>query len=298
MGVMDPTTTAGSLAADGGRSLDALKLQAGADPKKALNAAAKQFETVFMNMLLKSMRDTVPQEDAGSSEATKSYTSMLDQQWAQTLSGDGTTTKGTGLADMIVKQLSRNLQVPESDKERLSDLKSATQAIQKQSSASTSTTPSGDAPKDFVSRLWADAKAAEQVSGVPAQYALGQAALESGWGKREIVGSDGTRSYNLFGIKATGNWTGATVSATTTEYVDGKATKKVEKFRAYSSYAEAFADYGKLLSQQSRYSEAVKQTSAAGFAQGVQRGGYATDPDYAAKLTRTINQTLALTRVA
>ncbi|CAN5277739.1 flagellar assembly peptidoglycan hydrolase FlgJ [soil metagenome] len=290
------TPTAGSLAADGGRSLDSLKLQAGSDPKKALNAAAKQFETVFMNMLLKSMRDTVPTDGEGNNNETKTYTGMLDQQLAQTMSGGGAT-RGTGLADMIVKQLSRNLQAPESTKDRISDLKNATRAVEQQG-ASDAPAAAGEAPKDFINRLWGDAKKAEAQVGVPAQFVLGQAALESGWGKREIVGADGSKSHNLFGIKATGNWTGATVSATTTEYIEGKATKKVEKFRAYASYAEAFADYGKLLSQQSRYSGAVNQTSAAGFAQGLAAGGYATDPAYAAKLTKTINQTLALTRVA
>ncbi len=293
---MQTPSSAAALAADGGRSLDALRNQASTDPKKALNAAAKQFEAVFMNMLLKSMRDASPSNGAFDSEQTKTYQGMLDQQWSQTLSGAGAS-RGTGLSDLIVKQLSRNVKNVESDAERTADIKNATHAIQRQSSAATASADgSGDTPGDFVKRMWSDAKAAEQQTGVPAQYAIGQAALESGWGRKEIVGADGSKSYNLFGIKASGGWTGATVSATTTEYVDGKATRKVERFRAYSSYAEAFADYGKLLSQQSRYQRALAQDNAAGFAQGVQRGGYATDPDYAAKLTRSINQTLALAR--
>lgn len=293
---MQTPSSAAALAADGGRSLDALRNQASNDPKKALNAAAKQFEAVFMNMLLKSMRDASPSHGAFDSEQTKTYQGMLDQQWSQTLSGAGAS-RGTGLSDLIVKQLSRNVKTIESDTDRTADIQRATRAIERQSSTSTASADgSGDTPRDFVQRMWADAKAAEQQTGVPAHYAIGQAALESGWGRKEIVGADGSRSHNLFGIKATGGWAGATVSATTTEYVDGKATRKLETFRAYPSYAEAFADYGKLLSQQSRYRPALAQDNAAGFAQGIQRGGYATDPDYAAKLTRSINQTLALAR--
>lgn len=282
------------------RTLDALRVQAGKDPKQALQAAAKQFETVFMSMVLKSMRDTVPKEglmSGGSQE--QMFQGMLDQQFAQGIA-DG---KGVGLADLIVKQLARNLQ-PLEDRPlgarqqvpaatRLDAIRNATRAAQ---SDQLSSLPSGDGPRAFVDRLWDDAKAAEAKVGVPAQFMLGQAALESGWGRREIVGADGTPSHNLFGIKAGGGWTGKTVEAMTTEYVNGVAVKRAERFRAYDSYADAFADYAQLIGAKPRYAVALQQTSAAGFAAGLQRGGYATDPGYAEKLTRVINQTLALTR--
>jgi flagellar protein FlgJ len=123
---------------------------------------------------------------------------------------------------------------------------------------------------------------------------LGQAALESGWGKHEIKGADGTASHNLFGIKATGNWKGKVVEAATTEYVNGVPETKIEKFRAYDSYADSFRDYAKLLSSNPRYESVLANSrDASSFAHGLQRAGYATDPNYAAKLTRIINQTLS-----
>ena len=120
-----------------------------------------------------------------------------------------------------------------------------------------------------------------------------QAALETGWGRSEPRQADGQPSYNVFGIKAGRNWTGPTVDATTTEYVNGVAQQRVERFRAYGSYAEAFGDYAKLLGSSPRYSGVVGATDATTFARGLQRAGYATDPAYADKLTRIIGgQTL------
>lgn len=136
---------------------------------------------------------------------------------------------------------------------------------------------------------------ASQTTGVPARFMLGQAALESGWGKREIRAADGTPSHNLFGIKAGSNWKGPVVETVTTEYVNGVAQKSVEKFRAYASYADAFRDYANLLSSNPRYAgvmaQAAQGMNAEGFAQGLQRAGYATDPNYADKLSRIIKTT-------
>ena len=107
----------------------------------------------------------------------------------------------------------------------------------------------------------------------------------------------GSPAHNLFGIKAGANWKGPVAEVTTTEYVNGQARKVVAKFRAYSSYAESFADYAKLMKDSPRYQQVVaKADSASGFAQGLQRAGYATDPAYADKLTRVINTTLRLQR--
>ena len=299
-----------SMAADS-RSLDALRAQAGKDPKAALRAAAQQFETVFMGMVLKSMRDTVPKDGlmSGGSEE-QMFQGMLDQQFAQGMA-EG---KGAGLADLIVQQLSRNLNVEQSADAKIDTgtLRAATRAVQIEESQSgnaggavnaapvsgtqSSAATLGDSPRAFVERMWSDAKEAEARVGVPAEFMLGQAALESGWGKREVIGVDGTASHNLFGIKATGGWTGKTVDALTTEYVNGVAVKKVERFRAYDSYADSFADYAQLIGEKPRYAQVLQQTSAQGFASGLQNAGYATDPRYAEKLTRVINQTIALSR--
>ena len=128
---------------------------------------------------------------------------------------------------------------------------------------------------------------------------IGQAAHESGWGRREIRHADGTPSYNLFGIKAGADWKGPVAETLTTEVVNGQAVKGVAKFRAYASHAESFADYARLMTNSPRYQPVLAQGQDAGsFAAGLQRAGYATDPAYADKLTRVINTTLRLQRAA
>jgi peptidoglycan hydrolase FlgJ len=145
----------------------------------------------------------------------------------------------------------------------------------------------------FQDKLGSHADEASKATGIPAKFMLGQAALESGWGRREIRGRDGANSHNLFGIKAGPEWKGKTVQAVTTEYVNGVAQRKVERFRAYDSYADSFKDYARLLSSNPRYEKVLASAGdAAKFAQGLQRAGYATDPNYAAKLTSIIKRSL------
>jgi flagellar protein FlgJ len=146
----------------------------------------------------------------------------------------------------------------------------------------------------FQEKLADAAEEAEQTTGVPAKFMLGQAALETGWGKRVIRNSDGTSSNNLFGIKAGPGWKGKVATAVTTEYIHGKPHSRVEKFRAYDSHADAFKDYARLLSNNPRYEKVLAHGGdAATFAHGLQRAGYATDPQYAAKLSRIIKHSLA-----
>jgi flagellar protein FlgJ len=142
----------------------------------------------------------------------------------------------------------------------------------------------------FVSRLGASAQAASAASGVPAPLILAQAALESGWGRREIRGADGAQSFNLFGIKADRGWRGAVVETATTEYVDGVAQRVQAKFRAYGSYEEAFTDYAQFLTRNPRYAKVLGINDAAEAAQALQRAGYATDPNYGNKLVRIIQK--------
>ena len=107
----------------------------------------------------------------------------------------------------------------------------------------------------------------------------------------------GTSAHNLFGIKATGSWSGKVAEIGTTEYVNGEARRTVARFRAYGSYQEAFLDYARLLRSSERYATVVRDGGTPqGFAQGLQKAGYATDPAYADKLTRVINTTLCLQR--
>lgn len=142
-----------------------------------------------------------------------------------------------------------------------------------------------------MNRMLPHALQASQSTGVPTHLMLGQAALESGWGKREIRMADGSNSYNLFGIKAGAAWNGKVADVMTTEYQNGVAHKQVEKFRAYSSYAEAFQDYAHMLGNNPRYAGVLQQGGdAAGMAQALQKAGYATDPNYADKLVRVMGK--------
>jgi peptidoglycan hydrolase FlgJ len=153
------------------------------------------------------------------------------------------------------------------------------------------------AQTDFLHKHLNAALVAEAQSGIPATFMVAQAAHETGWGQRNIKNADGTPSHNLFGIKAGASWTGPVAEITTTEVVDGQARKLTAKFRAYASDAESFADYAKLIKDSPRYAQVVANAnSAQGFAQGLQRAGYATDPAYADKLTRVINTTLRMQR--
>lgn len=270
-----------SLATDT-RSLEALKFSAGRDPKAAVKEAAKQFEALFMQQLMKSMRDASMSSGMLDNEGSKLGTEMLDTQFATKMTG-----LPGGLADIIAKQLERQMS-------------GAQPAIP--SAPVTETAPAGGrkgtpGQAEFVSRHGDAARAAEAETGIPAAFMIAQAAHESGWGRREIRNADGSPSNNLFGIKAGPSWKGAVAEITTTEYVDGQPRKVTAKFRAYASAAESFADYARLMKTSPRYTGVLANASSAeGFAQGLQKAGYATDPAYADKLARTINTTLRLQR--
>jgi flagellar protein FlgJ len=321
MNPLDPnrllSQTAQSLAADG-RSLDGLRRAAARDPKAALKGAAQQFEALFMQMVLKSMRDAIPKSGLLDSAAQETYTGMLDQQLANKIAASG-----TGLAAVIERQLGRQLGVgsaasagagqssavgrrPAAANEtsrpgaaladRFTQFAVSTEHAAGAEPATTDgRRPTADAiQRRFALRLWDHAAAAQQATGVPARFILAQAALESGWGQREIRDANGLPSYNLFGIKAGAGWTGRTVEVVTTEYENGTAKKVVEKFRAYNNYGEAFRDWARLMKSNPRYAPVLAQADAQGFASGLQRAGYATDPDYATKLARTIEAVAAL----
>ncbi|HLU77804.1 MAG TPA: flagellar assembly peptidoglycan hydrolase FlgJ [Burkholderiales bacterium] len=282
---IDPALSS-RMALDAG-ALDDLKTQARQSPDRALRQAAQQFEAVFMNMLLKSMRDTLPQDGPFSSDTTRMYTGMLDQQMAQKFA-EG---EGLGLADMLVKQLSTHLPQPAPVAAPV-----ATPASAAASSAARMPPAAADTPDAFVERMLPHARIAARRTGLPAQFVIGQAALESGWGKHEIRAADGTPTHNLFGIKAGSHWKGRTVEVRTTEYIDGQPRKVVERFRAYDSYADAFTDWARLMAGNPRYAKVLEAKDAAQFAQRLERAGYATDPLYAEKLTRVINRQLSARR--
>lgn len=274
------------------QSLGQLRLQAKQSPDQALKAAAQQFEAVFLNMMLKSMREASPQDGMFDNEQTKMFTGMLDQQLSQSMAN-----RGVGLADVMVKQLSRSMMAnPAGGAQPAAPLSQS--AIPRPSvlapQSPVSALPSAysaTAQQDFVDRMLPHARQASQATGVPPHLMLGQAALESGWGKREIRMADGSTSYNLFGIKANPGWNGKVAEVMTTEYKNGVAYKQVEKFRAYSSYAEAFQDHANMIGKNPRYAEVLQQGGdVAGMAQAIQKAGYATDPNYADKLASVMGR--------
>jgi flagellar protein FlgJ len=295
------------------QNLEQLKLQAKREPGKVAGAAAKQFEALFVGMVLKSMREATPQDGPFDSEQSRMYTSMLDQQLAQHMAS-----RGIGLAAALTRQLSpdapgampdpnpalmRFAPLPPLSESTLAPQMPLLQAdppaepvpAAKQAEAGDAATPAaGPMPlaqtRDFVNRVWTHAVDAARAVGIPPRFMVGQAALESGWGKHEIRAADGTPSHNVFGIKAGRSWKGQVVEKTTTEFVNGVAQKVTAKFRAYASYSEAFNDYAKLLRNNPRYASVLGQAQdAKGFAHSLQKSGYATDPAYADKLTRIIN---------
>ena len=273
------------------RPLEALRTQAARNPQGAARQAAVQFESLFTQMMLKSMRDAMPKADDGGGGDT--FTGMLDAQFAKQFAGQ----RG-GLADLIEKQLTRHMQNLPAPSPALPDPgPSPSGGGPGAGRTAPATQASSTGATDFIRRMLPHARQAERQTGVPAAFILGQAALESGWGRREVKNADGSSSCNLFGIKATPGWSGATATVATTEYAGGQAVRRREAFRSYGSYTEAFADYARLLAGQPRYAGVLRGAdSAESFAQGMQRAGYGTDPAYASKLARTINQALALQR--
>jgi len=268
------------------RSLDQLKTQATKDSKGSVKEAARQLESLFMQELMKSMRSTTMDTGMLENGATEMGTNMLDQQFATKMTG-----MPGGLSEAIIRQLEKQMGAADAPK-------AAAPASAAGAAASASDGRKLSASEKFVLDHQEAAKAASASSGIPAAHILGQAALETGWGKRVIKTADGKDSHNLFGIKATNSWTGKVAEVTTTEYIGGQPRKVTAKFRAYDSYEDAFKDHARLLTQGKRYqATAVAQADTAqGFASGLQKAGYATDPAYADKLTRVINTTLRLQR--
>ena len=305
----------GNLAIDA-NSLNNLKQAAKENSPEAIKGVAKQFEAIFMNMMLKSMRDATPQDSLLDNDQSRTFISMLDQQLTSNLSN-----RGLGLADVLARQLSKNGYGTNSALEQAVDnntaptdkqsglnenlisnpfLNQAQIALQQNASRLGRTTKdasefkplSDDSSADSFQRKMAQhAEAASRATGIPANLMLGQAALESGWGKRELRGADGIASNNLFGIKATGNWSGKVVEAVTTEYVNGIKQKRIEKFRAYDSYADSFKDFANLMRNTPRYENVMANLdNVQGYAKAMQKAGYATDPNYAEKLTNVIKK--------
>lgn len=284
----------------------ALRARASADPKAALQSAAKQFEAIFMQQVMKSMRDASTSSGMLENAGTQMGSDMLDSQYASQMTG----LKG-GLSDLIARQLQQQMGGQGADAGTGGSsgtaisggfLRSKTLSVPPAGAAGAPTGSGAMKPlklsrDDFLTVHQTSARAAEAATGIPATFMVAQAAHESGWGKHEIRNADGTTSFNLFGMKAGANWKGKVANVTTTEVVNGEPRKVVAKFRAYNSYEESFKDYASMMKDNPRYANVVASgNTPESFAKGLQRAGYATDPAYAEKLTRVINTSLRLQR--
>lgn len=274
-----------------------LRKSAQADSKAALPVVARQFESIFTQMVLKSMRDANFGDPNFDSQASDSWQGLADQQLAVTLSAQG---HGLGIAQMLVRQLGGKAAEasgstpsavggPSAGTASVEDwrarLGSVTQAVGAAAQTASHFIP-GD-PVDFVTRMAPFAAKAAHKLGVSVRAVLAQAALETQWGQHMPQHVDGSPSYNLFGMKAGASWNGGSVSVPTLEVEGGVPVRRRAQFRAYASPAQSFEDYARLLGDNPRYAQALgKGDDVAGFAQGLVSGGYATDPAYAAKLAR------------
>jgi flagellar protein FlgJ len=260
------------------QGIAALKNDAKAQAPTALKEAARQFESLFTQMLLKSMREankSFGEDSLFGSDQADLYQDMFDDQIAMQLSKG----KGLGLADMLVKQLQQGV-TPTS-----ASAPSELSAIRHPLSAS---------KDDFLRTLRPHAEQAARELGVDPNALLAQAALETGWGRSVPCSVNGECSFNLFGIKAGSQWSGATVNVPTLEFEEGVAVRKVERFRAYDSPADSFRDYAALIRDSARYANARGAgDNIEAFATALQQGGYATDPHYAQKIAAVANEVRA-----
>jgi flagellar protein FlgJ len=319
--------------------LNSLKVKSRTDNGEALREVAQQFEQMFMNMMLKSMREassSFSEDSYFNSSETQFFQSMLDQQMTTDLATQG---QGIGLADVIVRQLggASNAELVPLNQEAPGMTLGETQALQMQrllqqtydNSASVAaaavlsnavkptSNESGsvarnvetavanlasstvqeqlpnrfESPKEFVEKLLPLAEKIAPELGVDPRVLLAQSALETGWGKHITRNPETTESsYNLFNIKAGSSWRDETVSVNTLEYTNGIPTTEQAQFRAYTSYESSFRDYVDFLKTSSRYQQALEQANnPLAYLQELQSAGYATDPEYANKISRILS---------
>ncbi len=342
------------------------QFKVGGDTEQNIRKVAQEFESLFMNEMLKAMRSANAAFGEGNfmnSNESKTYQDMHDQQLAVTLSKEG---RGIGLADVLVRQMSkikqpssrpnpfaqieqpvaavseskadkvasnegfrddvallnrRRLAVPGKLADRLlagivpsaaegkalagNDwIPAQTRAAPREQALSLANSDAltgrriaqpplapGKAafssPQEFVATMLPMAQAVAEKIGVDPRYLVAQAALETGWGKSIIRTRDGESSHNLFGIKSHGSWEGESARVLTTDYKGGKAVKEAASFRAYDSYAQSFEDYISFLQNNGRYEKALNSTeNPERFVKELQQAGYATDPNYARKISQ------------
>ncbi|MCB1829365.1 MAG: flagellar assembly peptidoglycan hydrolase FlgJ [Chromatiaceae bacterium] len=276
-----------------------LKARSVNDQTGSTAEVARQFESLLINQMVKSMRQASLGEGILDSDQSLFYRDMFDQQLSLHLAENG----GIGLAAAIQRQLEGaqsatadgGLNITEYGRRRLiaptaetseSPPPSPRKSVDRMEGAGAAAADTDNwSSTDFVENLWPWALEAANRIGLQPQALLAQAALETGWGRRMISQKDGTPSHNLFGIKADRNWDGARVSVSTLEYEAGSAIRRRDYFRSYDSFKESFNDYVDFLSANPRYDRALAATSSSrAYFNELQKAGYATDPRYAQKI--------------
>jgi len=280
-------------------SLDNLRKEAQTDETKALEKVAKQFEGIFMKMLLKSMREAnkaFESDSSFNSQGSETYRNMHDDQMAMELSENGS----LGLAGLIVQQLSPQTtgftpsSVLRTDSGLPMNRKSSSETVPaslKNDAGAVTPQPKFTSPKDFVDQLLPLANKTAKELGTSPNLLIAQAALETGWGQKIVAKQPQQSSFNLFNIKADKRWDGDSAKVSTLEFRDGVAMREQAKFRAYDDFGQSFDDFAGFIKNSPRYQAAMEKVSnPASFLQEIQQAGYATDPNYANKVMAVLNR--------
>jgi flagellar protein FlgJ len=275
-GPQDPLRTqrtTGRVDATDFRQFSKLRASAHGDDPAALREVARQFESIFTKMMLDSMRAASFGDPLFGSDQADMYQGMMDDQLAVEMSQG----KGLGLADMLIRQLSHGANIKTPDESGQAGVEDGDRKA----------IPLDDKAKQkFIEMMLPAAEKAAAALGVDPKAIIAQAALETGWG-RHTPGD----SQNHFGIKAGASWRGDAVTAATQEFAGGTARTENARFRAYESADASVSDYVSLLRDNPRYSAALDTGGdVRAFATALQRGGYATDPNYANKLSAVAAQ--------
>ncbi|EWH09953.1 flagellar rod assembly protein/muramidase FlgJ [Catenovulum agarivorans DS-2] len=288
--------------------------QSNPNDQKALRKAAEHFESIFMKMMLQSMRqaeEVLEDKDSPfNSQETKFFRGMMDDQLAVDLSSTG----ALGLADLIVEQLSpgtgnitaasitrndgqlsRAQAYPQANQfsARAAEQPQANQTAVEQSTALPVERVEFANKQDFVDKLLPYATMAAEKLGISPIAMIGQAALETGWGQKMMQKFDGSNALNFFGIKADGRWDGDKTTVSTLEYKNGVAHQERAQFRAYSNIAESMQDYADFILNSPRYQQAVEVgKDVKQYFSELQKAGYATDPNYADKIMSVLKDSV------